>query len=208
MKGKFITFEGCEGAGKSKQIKLVKDYLEKNNIKYVLTREPGGATISEKIRELLLSAENKEMTPVAEALLFSAARAQHVNDVIKPNLEKGVLVLCDRFIDSSLAYQGVAGGLGFDYVKSINERAIDGCYPDATIFLNISPEDAFKRKGGADKGDRIEQTGIEFHNRVYEGYLKASKVYSDRFINIDCSGQVFETHAKIISALKERKILP
>jgi dTMP kinase len=208
MKGKFITFEGCEGAGKSRQIKLLKEYLQRNNIKYVLTREPGGANLSEKIRELLLSSDNVGITPVTEALLFAAARAQHVHDVIKPNLEQGVLVLCDRFIDSSLAYQGVANGLGFDYVDSINKRAIDGCYPDATIFLQITPEEAFSRKGGADLNDRIEQSGMDFHKKVYSGYLTASQVYTDRFLPIDCSGTVMETHSKIITALKEKGILP
>ncbi|MBO5286165.1 MAG: dTMP kinase [Clostridia bacterium] len=208
MKGKFITFEGCEGAGKSKQIKLLREYLQRNNIKYVLTREPGGAVLSEKIREILLSSDNAEITPVTEALLFAAARAQHVNDVIKPSLEQGVLVLCDRFIDSSLAYQGVANGLGFDYVEQINNRAIDGCYPDATIFLKITPEEAFSRKGGADLNDRIEQSGMDFHKKVYSGYLTASKVYTDRFLPIDCSGTVMETHNKIINALKDKGILP
>lgn len=206
MKGKFITFEGCEGAGKSRQIKLLCDYLDENGIKYVLTREPGGAPVSEKIREIILSTESGGMTPVTEALLFAAARAQHVHDVIIPNLEKGIYVLCDRYIDSSYAYQAVANGLGADYIKTINERAMDGCLPDATIFLNLSPKDAFMRKGGADKNDRIEQTGLGFHNKVYEGYLEVAKEFPDRIIPIDCSGEREETH-KIIAALKERGIL-
>lgn len=207
MKGKFITFEGCEGAGKSRQIKLLCDYLDENGIKYVLTREPGGAPVSEKIREIILSTESGGMTPVTEALLFAAARAQHVHDVIRPNLEKGIYVLCDRYIDSSYAYQAVANGLGADYIKTINERAMDGCLPDATIFLNLSPKDAFMRKGGADKNDRIEQTGLGFHNKVYEGYLEVAKEFPDRIIPIDCSGEREETHEKIIAALKERGIL-
>lgn len=207
MKGKFITFEGCEGAGKSRQIKLLCDYLDENEIKYILTREPGGAPVSEKIREIILSTESGGMTPVTEALLFAAARAQHVHDVIRPNLEKGIYVLCDRYIDSSYAYQAVANGLGADYIKTINERAMDGCLPDATIFLNLSPKDAFMRKGGADKNDRIEQTGLGFHNKVYEGYLEAAKEFPDRIIPIDCSGEREETHKKIIAALKERGIL-
>lgn len=207
MKGKFITFEGCEGAGKSRQIKLLCDYLDENGIKYVLTREPGGAPVSEKIREIILSTESGGMTPVTEALLFAAARAQHVHDVIRPNLEKGIYVLCDRYIDSSYAYQAVANGLGAGYIKTINERAMDGCLPDATIFLNLSPKDAFMRKGGADKNDRIEQTGLGFHNKVYEGYFEAAKEFPDRIIPIDCSGEREETHKKIIAVLKERGIL-
>ncbi len=207
MKGKFITFEGCEGAGKSRQIKLLCDYLEKQGIKYVLTREPGGAAISEKIRGVLLSADNGEMISVTEALLFAAARAQHVHDVIKPNLENGVYVLCDRFIDSSYAYQAYAAGLGFDYVQSINQAALDGCLPDATVFLNITPEDAFKRKGGADADDRIEQTGLDFHRKVYDGYVLSAERFKDRIVSIDCSGKTEETHAKIISALVNKGII-
>ena len=207
MKGKFITFEGCEGAGKSKQIKLLCEYFEKNSIPYVLTREPGGASISEKIRAVILDAENKDMCDETEALLFAAARAQHVRTVIKPNLEKGVNVLCDRYVDSSYAYQAYAKGLTFEYIEGINRRAMDGCLPDATLFLDITPEDAFKRKGGADKDDRIEQSGMAFHNEVYRGYVELSKKFADRFVNIDCSGKVHETHAKIIDALKEKGII-
>ena len=207
MKGKFITFEGCEGAGKSKQIKLLCEYFEKNSIPYILTREPGGASISEKIRAVILDAENKDMCDETEALLFAAARAQHVRTVIKPNLEKGVNVLCDRYVDSSYAYQAYAKGLTFEYIESINRRAMDGCLPDATLFLDITPEDAFKRKGGADKDDRIEQSGIAFHNEVYRGYVELSKKFADRFLKIDCSGKVYETHAKIIDALKNKGII-
>jgi len=205
--GKFITFEGCEGAGKTRQIKLVKEYFEKNGIDYILTREPGGADISEKIRAVILDANNIGMTKVTEALLFSAARAQHIESVIKPALNEGKIVLCDRFIDSSYAYQAYANGLGFDYIKEINERAIDGVMPDATIFLNISPTDAFKRKGGADKDDRIEQNGLEFHEKVYSGYLALLEKFPDRFLSIDCSGSVLETHEKIIKALVKKGII-
>lgn len=207
MKGKFISFEGCEGAGKSRQIRLLTEFLKEQGIPFVLTREPGGAQISEKIREVILSADNKNMVDETEALLFASARAQHVREVIRPNLEKGVWVLCDRYIDSSYAYQAYAKGLGFDYIQSINERAVDGCLPDATLFLNLSPIDAFKRKGGADKDDRIEQSGMDFHLRVYQGYLELNKKFPDRFISIDCSGAVRETHAKIINALKDKGFL-
>ena len=206
MKGKFITFEGCEGAGKSRQIKLLCDYLDENGIKYVLTREPGGAPVSEKIREIILSTESGGMTPVTEALLFAAARAQHVHDVIRPNLEKGIYVLCDRYIDSSYAYQAVANGLGAGYIKTINERAMDGCLPDATIFLNLSPKDAFMRKGGADKKDRLEQLDIGFHQKVYDAYKMLAARDKDRYVVIDASGAKDETFGKIIAALKARGI--
>ena len=207
MKAKFITFEGCEGAGKTTQIRLLTEYFKNNKIPFILTREPGGAPISEKIRQVILSAENVEMQPETEALLFASARAQHIREVIRPNLNNGVFVLCDRFIDSSFAYQAYAKGLGFDYINSINERAIDGCTPDATLFLNISPDDAFKRKGGADANDRIEQSGIEFHREVYKGYLALKDKFSDRFLAIDCSGNAQQTHANIIKALKDKGII-
>ena len=207
MKAKFITFEGCEGAGKTSQIRLLTEYFKNNKIPFILTREPGGAPISEKIRQVILSAENVEMKAETEALLFAAARAQHIREVIRPNLEKGVYVLCDRFIDSSFAYQAYAKGLGFDYINAINERAIDGCMPDATVFLNISPVDAFKRKGGADVDDRIEQSGLDFHLKVYEGYLSLKDKYKDRFLAIDCSGSEQQTHAIIIKTLKDKGII-
>lgn len=207
MRGKFITFEGCEGSGKSTQVALFKDYLEKNNIEYVFTREPGGTEISEKIREIILDVNNSAMCDECEALLYSASRIQLIKEKILPELDKGKLVLCDRFIDSSLAYQGYARGLGEEFILEINKKAMELCSPDYTIFLNISSEEAFKRKGGADKDDRLELSGADFHHKVYEGYLKVAEKYSERVIKIDCSGSKFNTHENIIKALKDRGVL-
>ena len=125
MKGKFITFEGCEGSGKSTQVALFKSYLEKNDVDYVFTREPGGTKISEKIRTLILDVENSEMTDECEALLYASARAQLVKELIVPSLEEGKLVLCDRYIDSSIAYQAHARGIGEEFIKKINSYAIN-----------------------------------------------------------------------------------
>ncbi len=205
--GKFITLEGCEGAGKSLQLKLLKEYFDKNSIDYIYTREPGGAEISEKIRAVILDANNKDMHPVTEALLFAAARVQHIESVILPALKQGKIVLCDRYIDSSFAYQAYAGGLGYDYIAKINDRAITTCMPDITLFLNISPADAFKRKGGADANDRIEQNGLVFHEKVYAGYLEMLKKSPERIVAIDCMGERKQTHLNILSALKERGII-
>lgn len=207
MKGKFITFEGCEGVGKSRQIQLLEEYLIKNGIKYYFTREPGGTEISEQIRAIILDGKNLAMTNECEALLYAAARVQLIKEEIEPRLNRGELVFCDRYVDSSLAYQGKARGLGYDFIKAINSYAFNGFMPDLTIFLNLSPEEAFKRKGGADSADRVELSGIEFHRKVYEGYLELARENPNRFSVIDASGTREQTSGKIIAALKEKGII-
>lgn len=207
MKGTFITFEGCEGVGKSRQIKMLEEYLVKNDINYYLTREPGGTNLSEKIRSVILDKNNSEMTDECEALLYAAARVQLLKQVIKPKLDQGQLVLCDRYVDSSLAYQGYARGLGVEFIEKINDFAIKNFTPNYTVFLNLPPEQAFLRKGGVDIGDRVELSGMEFHKKVYQGYLDLAKKYPQRFIVIDASGEKEQTHSKIISALKEKGVI-
>lgn len=207
MKGKFVTLEGCEGVGKSRQIKMLCDYLDKQGVKYFLTREPGGTSISEQIRNVILDKANDKMTDECEAMLYASARVQLLLEEISPRLERGELVLCDRYIDSSFAYQGYARGLGEEFVARINDFAIKNFMPDCTLFLDLSPEQAFKRKGGVDKGDRLELSGMEFHEKVYAGYKALSKKYTDRIAVIDASGEREETHAKVISALKEKGII-
>ena len=207
MRGKFVTFEGCEGVGKSRQIQLLREYMDGKGIKYFLTREPGGSAVSEKIREIILDSKNDKMTDECEALLYAASRVQLLKEIVKPRLDAGELVFCDRFVDSSLAYQGYARGLGVDFVEKINSYAIENFTPDCTVFLNLPPEQAFKRKGGADAGDRLEQSGMDFHNKVYEGYLALAKSHPDRFIVIDASGSKAETHGKIVAALKSKGVI-
>ena len=163
--------------------------------------------ISEKIRALILDGKNTLMTDECEALLYAASRVQLLDEIIKEKLENGELVFCDRYIDSSFAYQGFGRGLGLEFVENINSYALKNFSPNYTVFLNLPPEQAFKRKGGVDKNDRLELSGMEFHNRVYEGYLALAKKYSDRFIVIDASGTKEQTHAKIISALKEKGVI-
>ena len=201
MKGLFITFEGCEGSGKSTQIELYRNYLERKNIEYLFVREPGGTEISEKIRSIILDVNNSEMCDEAEALLYASARAQLIKEKILPAIEEGKLVLCDRYIDSSFAYQAYARGLGMDFISKINSYAIENCMPTKTVFLNISSKDAFLRKGGADKDDRLELSGEDFHQRVYDGYVSLSKIYPERFIMINCLGEKEQTHKNIIEAL-------
>lgn len=207
MKGKFITFEGCEGVGKSRQIALLEEYLNRNGIKYYLTREPGGTPVSEQIRKIILDGKNVEMTDECEALLYAASRVQLLKQTVKPKLDAGELVFCDRYIDSSLAYQGYARGLGVDFIEKINDYAIKNFMPDYTVFLNLPPEQAFVRKGGADRSDRLELSGMEFHKKVYQGYLALAERYKERFIVIDASGERAETQAKIVAALKEKGVI-
>lgn len=205
-RGKFVTFEGCEGAGKSTQIRLLSEKLEKLGVDFIVTREPGGSDVAEQIRKIILDGKNTAMCDECEALLYAAARIQHLKEIVEPALAAGKLVLCDRYVDSSLAYQGAARGLGEEYVSGINSAALKSFPPDLTVFLNISPKAAFERKHGADKGDRIENQGLEFHERVYQGYLALLEKYP-RICAVDCGGTKFETAEKIFLLLKDKGII-
>ena len=189
-KGYFITFEGGDGSGKSTQIALLRDWLEHAGYDVILTREPGGTRISEKIRELILDPDNQEMADMTEALLYAAARAQLVSQMIKPALAEGKVVICDRFVDSSIAYQAYGRGLG-DAVGVINSYAVDGCMPDLTILLRLDPEKGSRRIADREH-DRIEQAPDAFHRKVYEGYLALEKAYPERIFGIDASGTIDE----------------
>ncbi len=202
MKGKFITFEGCEGVGKSTQVALLKSYLEETNQESLFLREPGGNEISEKIRNIILDTKNEGMVSRCEVLLYCAARAQLVSEVIKPALDSGKLVICDRFIDSTFAYQGIAGKLGAELVESLNNCACGEVVPDLTIFLDLSPKEAFERKGGADLNDRMEMKGMDFHNDVYKGYKMAQERHPKRIVSFNVLGTKFETQEKIREYLK------
>ena len=207
MKGRFIAFEGCEGAGKSTQIRLLSEYLKEKNIPCLITREPGGGKISEEIRRIILDGKNTEMSDSCEALLYAAARAQHLSDTVVPALERGDTVLCDRYIFSSFAYQGYGRGLPLSFLKEINAFAVEGHMPDVTLFLDIPSSRAFERKHGADPDDRMEQAGEAFHRRVYEGYKALLQEYPDRLFAIDCSGTKYETSARIADFLRGRGLI-
>ena len=202
MKGFFISFEGPDGSGKTTQIKLFSEYLASRGYGVVLTREPGGTSISEKIRQIILDPANTEMDPLTEAFLYASSRAQHVAQLIKPSVAEGKIVLSDRFMDSSIAYQGYARKLG-DVVKTINEIAVDGCQPDITFFLDIDPKEGLLRARARCELDRLEQEDISFHEEVYKGYKELSKIYKDRFVIIDASGSVEEISAEIIQRFEE-----
>lgn len=196
MKGIFISFEGPDGSGKTTQIQLLADYCKEKGLKTIATREPGGTPISEKIREIILDNRNKEMAPAAEALLYAASRAQLVDQVIKPALEEGTIVLSDRFMDSSIAYQGYGRGLG-DGVRTINEFAIQSLQPDLTFFMNVDPAIGKKRVLAEGAPDRMESEAMTFHRAVYNGYVELSKIYKDRYVVIDGTKSIEEIAAII-----------
>ena len=202
--GKFITFEGCDGCGKSTQLSLLIDYLKENGVPHIFTREPGGGKISEAIRGILLSGKNTEMSDECEALLYAAARAQHIKDRVEPALQEGKLVVCDRYVDSSFAYQAYARGLGMEFVEKINAFALEGFLPDVTVFFDLSPKEAFARKKGADEDDRMELAGLAFHERVYEGYLDLAKKYPDRFVVINARKGIEEIASEVLTVLKKK----
>lgn len=195
--GLFITMEGPDGSGKSTQIEAIRRFLEEKGERVIVTREPGGTQISEKIRALLLDRENAEMDPMAEALLYAASRAQLVAQIIKPALEDGTHVICDRFVDSSIAYQGFGRGLG-DSVAVINAYAVNNCMPDVTFLMKLNPEIGKSRIKSSDQ-DRIEMEKIDFHNRVFTGYEALETEYPDRIVGIDASRNIEEISDDIIS---------
>lgn len=198
-KGLFITVEGGDGSGKTTQLDFIRKYLAEKGEDVLFTREPGGTPIGEKIRTLILDPANKEMDPMTEALLYAASRAQIVSEVIRPALLAGRTVVCDRYVDSSIAYQGYARGLG-ESVADINGFAIGDCIPDATILLKVDPAKSHARIDAASM-DRMEQESMRFHQRVYEGYLALEKRYPNRIIGIDGAQPIEEVSRQIAAHL-------
>ncbi|MDU3805288.1 MAG: dTMP kinase [Finegoldia magna] len=202
----FITFEGPDGSGKSTIIQKVYDYLIENNYDVIKTREPGGSPIAEKIRNLILDTENTEMGYRTEALLYAASRAQHVEETILPALNENKIVLCDRFLISSLAYQGIGRNLGIENVRKINEFAINGVFPDFVLFFDVDPITTLKRKSSLDTADRLEKEGNNFHERVYNGYKEI--LNSEKNIEIiDATQSVEDVFNQCIKVLKRRNVL-
>jgi len=202
VRGQFITLEGPDGSGKSTILKLVGNYLRDKGIDFITTREPGGTEIGEKIRQIILDNNNINMGGETEALLYAAARAQHVHEKIIPALEEGKVVICDRFILSSLAYQGVGRNLGIERVKDINDFAIRGIYPDLILFFHVNPEVTLKRKIGKKSADRLEREGSDFHNKAYQGYMKLLKMYPKNIKIIDASKPIEEVFKQSIEEIE------
>lgn len=199
-KGLFITFEGIDGCGKSTQLGLLKEEFVKEGVEFIEVREPGGTAVGEKIRTILLDKKNDSMTRMAELLLFEAARAQITEEVIVPALERGVTVICDRFYDSTSAYQGYANKMGRDLTDFLNLKATNDTSPDITFLLDIDPRTAYERRSGRGEEDRIELLGLSYQEKVREGYLELAKS-EERIMVIDASAApdvIFkEIHDKI-----------
>lgn len=185
----FITFEGPEGSGKSSVLNFVYEKLLSNNYNVIKTREPGGTLISEQIRNIILDKKNTNLDPKSEALLYAAARRQHLIEKIWPSLKEGKTVLCDRYLDSSLAYQGGARGIGVEEILKINNFATDNTFPDLTILFDIDPSLGLTRIKNNSKREinRLDLEQLSFHNKVRETFLKLSKLYPKRYIVIDAS---------------------
>lgn len=198
-KGIFITLEGPDGSGKSTQVENIKEFFTKAGRDVVVSREPGGTPISEKLRGIVLDEDHSEMDDVTEMFIYAAARAQHVAEKIKPALESGAVVVCDRFVDSSIAYQGYGRGLG-DQVEEVNRYATSGLEPNVTFFMDLDPEIGRSRIG-KDVRDRLEQQKMDFHYRVYEGYKALAAKYPERIMRIDAAKTIDEIKAEIETKL-------
>lgn len=201
-KGLFITFEGPDGSGKTTITKNVVDKLMKLGYDVCLTREPGGIEIAEQIRKVILDPNNTSMDSRTEALLYAASRRQHLVEKVLPALKENKLVICDRFLDSSLAYQGNARGLGIDNILGINEFAIDGLFPDLTIYLDISAEGGIARVNSRrEEKDRLDSESIEFHKRVVEGYKKVNERFKNRVKVVDASNSIEKVSEDCLNAI-------
>lgn len=201
MRGKFISFEGIDGCGKTTQIKFLEEYLLKQGYNILVLREPGGTKVGEEVRDILLD-KNNIISPVTEMLLYASSRAQLVEEKILPSLEKGQIVILDRFVDSSYVYQGYARGLGIEKVKLVNEIATMGILPDVTIYIDITPEEAMKRRKKREP-DRLEKENWEFHKKVREGYIKLVKEFPKRFVFVDGMREPTKVHQDVIYEVKK-----
>lgn len=199
-KGLFITFEGADGCGKTTQIELIKKYLDDRNIKNIQTREPGATELGVELRKILLHYD-KPVSNTAETYIFLADRSQHVEFEIKPALESGVVVLCDRYTDSTISYQGYARKQNIETLKKLNDIATGGLEPDLTIVFDIESETAQKRLGG--EKDRLEKEGLEFHKALRAGYLEIAKENPDRVKVINANDTIDNIHKKVVELISK-----
>lgn len=200
-KGLFITFEGADGCGKTTQMDLLAEYLKNNGKEVLLTREPGGKGLGEKVREILLN-YNGDVSDRCESFLFLADRAQNIDIIVNPAVEEGKIVLCDRHIDSTVAYQGYGRGLDIERINMLNNLATNGHKPDLTFVFDIDVETSMKRVGK--EKDRMESAGIDFHNRVRKGYLELAKQEPKRIKVLDATKSIEEIHNEVIKIINEK----
>lgn len=187
MRGLFLTLEGPEGAGKSSQLGPLCAWLESQGREVVCTRNPGGSAIGKQIRQVLLDPANAGLVPTAELMLYAADRAQHVAEVVRPALEAGKVVVCDRFADSTLAYQGYGRGLDAELIRALNAMATGGLTPDLTLLLDLEPEIGLSRIAATRASDRLEQAGLAFHRRLREGYLALAAAEPERIVVVNAN---------------------
>jgi dTMP kinase len=203
MAGIFISLEGPDGSGKTTVSQLVQKQLEKEGYQVLLTREPGGIEIAEQIRGIILDTKNTAMEARTEALLYAAARRQHLMEKIKPALEQGYIVLCDRFVDSSIVYQGIGRGIGVDEVYQMNLFAIENIMPSKTIFFDIPYEIGLERISQGDReADRLDLETNEFHKKVYEGYLTICEKYKDRIVKINANTDIDSVTKQVLKEIR------
>lgn len=205
MKGFFITFEGGEGSGKSIQVQILVSHLREKAYPVVVTREPGGTRIGEQIRAITHNQENVDLDPVTEAYLMAASRAQHIREILAPALEAGKVVVCDRFVDSSVAYQGYGRQIGAQAIALLNNLAVNGAVPDLTILLDIAPEAGMKRRASAIKvQDRLDLQQHDFYQRVRDGFLTLAKKNSNRYVVIDAAQSIEKVAASVWNVVKKK----
>jgi dTMP kinase len=203
---RFITFEGVEGSGKTTQIQMLSNHLEERGIDHLLTREPGGTPIGDQVRRLVLDPRNADMTPICELLLYAAARAQHIEQVIRPALLSGRLVLCDRFKDATMAYQGSGRGIRLDLIDALHGLENLAIQPDLTILFDIEEDIALQRARARDHTrsndeTRFEQESLAFHRRVRSGYLDMARQEPGRFVVVDARGTVEKVHQRVVESM-------
>jgi len=204
-KGFFVTFEGGEGAGKSIQVQILASYLREEGYKVTVTREPGGTRIGEQIRSITHSQENVDLDSKAEAYLMAAARAQHVAEVISPSIDAGRIVISDRFVDSSIVYQGYGRKLGAEFISKLNEVAVNGAVPDVTVLLDIPFEIGMKRRHDSKKStDRLDLQQQDFYERVYKGYQTLARTNADRYVIIDAKQSVEQVATEIRNIVSKK----
>lgn len=206
MSGLFITLEGPEGSGKTTVANMVLETLKKEGYEVLYTREPGGIDIAEQIRRVILDKNNTKMDAKTEALLYAASRRQHLVEKVMPALEAGQIVICDRFVDSSLVYQGVGRGLGIEAVYQMNLFAIEDVMPDLTIFFDVKPEVGLARiaADGNREVNRLDLESLDFHHKVYDGYVEVAKHFKDRIITVDASLPVTVVYEKVLALVRSK----